>query len=143
MSKRSRYKIETKNRFAPLTEPEEEQDDHDMDTDEGENTEEEDNTQESKKKKPPPMVLHGKIKDHETFVKLIKQISVENKFHIKYHEENVEVFLYNKKDYDNLTKVWKDKSVKFHTYTPKDEKEELMYSKDCTNKSNWRKLKKT
>lgn len=52
-----------------------------------------DNTQKIKKKKPSLLVLH-----------LIEQ-SVESKFHIKYHEENVEVFLHNKNYYDVLNKV--------------------------------------
>lgn len=116
------YNIETQNRFSMLTdEAREDNDISDMET-EDDNKKEENNTHNvNKKKKLPPLVLHGKVKDHVAFVGLIKQ-SVENNFHIKYHEDNVEVFLYNKKDYETLSTAWKSKNIKYHTYTSKEEK---------------------
>lgn len=76
----------------------------------------------SKNKKPPPLVLHGKVNDHKAFVQLIQQ-SVKDKFYIKYHEDNAEVFLHNKTDFDALGTVWmKNKDIKFHTYASKKEK---------------------
>ncbi|KAM0734036.1 Nucleic-acid-binding protein from transposon X-element [Formica fusca] len=117
MPKRIANKIETKNRFALLED--EEQEDDKM---EAENTDNEgNNIQEIKQRKPPPLVIHGCVQDHAAFVQLIKQ-SVENNFYIKYHENNVEVFLSNYRDYEALSQTWKNKEVKFHTYTAKDEK---------------------
>lgn len=83
---------------------------------------EEDSAQNTSKiRKPPSLVRHDKINDHKAFVQLIKQ-SVKDKFYIKYHEDNTEVFLHNKTDYVALGTVWKNKDIKFHTYASKEEK---------------------
>ena len=98
------YNILTKNRFSTLAvDAGEDEDISDMETED--DTMKEDNAQDvNKKKKLPPLVLHGEVSDHVTFIELIKH-SVENKFHVKYHENNVEVFLHNKKDYETLSSV--------------------------------------
>lgn len=118
MSKKTDSGIQTKNEFAPLADLEE-QEESDMDTEEESN--ERNSRQKVKERKPPPLVIHGNIKEHKKFVDTIKQ-TVEDKFHLKYHEECVEVFLHNRKDYDTLFKVWKSRQIKFHTYTSKEEK---------------------
>lgn len=50
---------------------------------------------------------------------------VQGKFHLKYHEQNVEVFLSNRKDCASLSEAWKRMEIKYHTYTIKEKKKSI------------------
>lgn len=120
MSKTHAYNVKVKNRFSALNDAKGEEVDESEDSEmENEDDPKQNRAQnEGKNRKPLPLVLHGKVNDHMAFVQLIKQ-SVKSQFYIKYHEDNVEVFLHCKKDYEALGTVWKSKNIKFHTYASK------------------------
>ncbi|KAK2574878.1 hypothetical protein KPH14_012925, partial [Odynerus spinipes] len=87
--------VPTKNRYDPLAEME-----TDEYKDDGSNTASDDSdnaieiTNPPKPRKPPPLVVHGQIEEHTTFLRMLTDM-LKEKFHIKYHKEFTEVFTTN------------------------------------------------
>lgn len=75
----------------------------------------------TKPRTPPPIVIHQKVIDHRGLIKFITEIAGKQ-FHVKYTAGRTTVQTYDNKIYKVLLKELTEQNLKFHTYTPKDEK---------------------
>lgn len=99
----------TKNRFAPL-----------QNSDDDNDSENEDEMQISRK--PPPIVIHCKTNDHKSYVKAVENV-VTKGFHIKYTNQNTNLYIYNQEEYKKYLELLKgNETLQYHTYTPKNER---------------------
>ncbi|XP_044742274.1 probable serine/threonine-protein kinase DDB_G0278845 [Chrysoperla carnea] len=100
--------IPLKNRFAPLENDENEEDDDNDSIELGQN----------KPKKPPPLVIHAKTTDHKTYVKSLEN-EINKGFHIKYTANNTNLYIYDHEEYKKYKEILNEGKVEYHTYTPK------------------------
>ena len=73
------------------------------------------------KKKILPLILHGSTQNHGEFIKLLNN-TVGGKLYLKYRKNTVDVHIQEANDYEKIMEIWKEKEIKFHTYTRKEDK---------------------
>lgn len=66
-----------------------------------------------KLKKPPPLVIHPAVDSRSKFVKILKDILIEN-FYIKYHKDFTEVFISSQIEYEKLKNIWLQNNYQFY-----------------------------
>lgn len=120
------YQIPVKNTYETLS-------DEEMDEDEATETTENPKTiindelpksQNKKPIKPPPIVIHGKIKNSNEFINLLK-VDIKKGFEIKYTANNTNLFINDSAEYKKYLDKIKpeaDNDFQFHTYTHKEDK---------------------
>lgn len=72
-------------------------------------------------RKPPPIVVNGVFKKHNKTVADITKV-INGKFYIKYSAMNSTVYTETVEDRKKLEKYFDENDVKYHTYTPREEK---------------------
>lgn len=86
---------------------------------------------EASKIKPPPIIVSSKIQNYIQFHNGIKETLAGNKCTIDYRKNSIIIQTNNLDDHKKLTSEFKLKNVYFHTYTPKNEKNQ----QDCAKSS--------
>lgn len=125
--------IESKNRYAPLSDDEDNDDVEHESSEDNEPTQNENNgkTAPAKdNKKPPPLVLHMEVTDHKKMVDYVTKF-VGTDFHMKYYRNRVAIFPHTLKGHktliDNL-----NPNVQFHTFTTDEQKTRTYVLKGLT-----------
>lgn len=91
-------------------------------------------------KRIPPIVLHGKIEDHQTFTKNLKDLC-KGKYFIKYREYTTNIFMDNMEDYNKVLDAFKkEDDVDCHTFTTKEQKTHAFVLYGLENKPETREI---
>lgn len=122
------------NKYAVLTDKEDDtkMDDYESNSEEEARSKDYESNKNTKARRPPLLVIHGKIENHEVFIKALKDTVKEN-FHIKNHNEITEVFTSNYKQFSLLKQKWQQSKINFHTYTLKSDKRRTYVIKGLHN----------
>ena len=75
----------------------------------------------NKNKPPPPIVIHGKLRSHKSFVEILKGSAAKG-FHVKYTSENTNVYLKDKKEFGRFKEQLEKQNIAFHTFALPEDK---------------------
>ncbi|KAK5646483.1 hypothetical protein RI129_004947 [Pyrocoelia pectoralis] len=74
-----------------------------------------------KPKHPPPIVVHGKLRDHNEVMQSLQK-EIKKGFHVTHTQNNTSIHVYDTEEYRRLKAVLENDQVDFHTYTEKENK---------------------
>lgn len=114
-----RYNIPTENRFGLLTTP-------DLPIPEPSTTSKNDNSPNQQSTVPirlPPIIVTSKILDFAKFNREIRNL-VADRYTIRYLNKSINIYAETKQDFYNIQKELKKDNVEYHSFTPKDEREQ-------------------
>lgn len=135
------FAVETKNRYVPLSD----EVDSDMDCEDLSDTGNDLQTKKesgkakfpkspSRKQRPPPIIIHGEVKSHKELINKMENI-ITNKFYIRYQNNRTAVHTKSQEDYEKLKRILHQEAVQFHTFTPKDKKNQSIRYKRTSQRN--------